>query len=174
MSISKILNFMIFFRLSGYLGICFSYLGEFQPKIYREKVLSWLEMFWTVGIILLPCKFLLLSYIKNQKSDIIWYYYKYIPWVVYCSGSLGRHSIDDTVHFWHTSIFVMESVPDALFVAQHLVGLVVDQVPGESKIPVRMRRIWQGARMPETNLHGEYRRTRWSLSRMAKWTHFCL
>ncbi|KAL5245387.1 hypothetical protein ACI65C_012797 [Semiaphis heraclei] len=42
------------FGLSGYLGICFSYLGEFQPKIYREKVLSWLEMFWTVGIILLP------------------------------------------------------------------------------------------------------------------------
>ncbi|XP_050422928.1 synaptic vesicle glycoprotein 2B-like [Adelges cooleyi] len=42
------------FGVSGYLGILFSYLGEFQPKIYREKVLSWLEMFWTLGAVALP------------------------------------------------------------------------------------------------------------------------
>lgn len=36
------------------MGICFPYLGEFQPTKYREKVLCWMEMFWTVGIILLP------------------------------------------------------------------------------------------------------------------------
>ncbi|XP_050542198.1 synaptic vesicle glycoprotein 2C-like [Daktulosphaira vitifoliae] len=42
------------FGVAGYLGILFSYLGEFQPKIYREKVLSWLETFWTLGAIALP------------------------------------------------------------------------------------------------------------------------
>lgn len=36
------------------MGICFPYLGEFQPTQYREKILSWMEMFWTLGIILLP------------------------------------------------------------------------------------------------------------------------
>lgn len=36
------------------MGICFPYLGEFQSTKYREKILCWLELFWTVGIILLP------------------------------------------------------------------------------------------------------------------------
>ena len=36
------------------MGICFPYLGEFQPTKYREKILCWMEMFWTLGIILLP------------------------------------------------------------------------------------------------------------------------
>lgn len=36
------------------MGICFPYLGEFQPTKYREKILCWMEMFWTVGIIALP------------------------------------------------------------------------------------------------------------------------
>lgn len=36
------------------MGICFPYLGEFQPTKYREKILCWMELFWTVGIIALP------------------------------------------------------------------------------------------------------------------------
>lgn len=36
------------------MGICFPYLGEFQPTKYREKILCWMEMFWTLGIIVLP------------------------------------------------------------------------------------------------------------------------
>lgn len=36
------------------MGICFPYLGEFQPTKYREKILCWMEMFWTIGIIVLP------------------------------------------------------------------------------------------------------------------------
>jgi MFS transporter, VNT family, synaptic vesicle glycoprotein 2 len=40
--------------ITGAMGICFPYLGEFQPTKYREKILCWMEMFWTVGIILLP------------------------------------------------------------------------------------------------------------------------
>lgn len=39
------------------MGICFPYLGEFQPTKYREKILCWMEMFWTMGIIVLPGKF---------------------------------------------------------------------------------------------------------------------
>jgi MFS transporter, VNT family, synaptic vesicle glycoprotein 2 len=34
--------------------ICFPYLGEFQPTKYREKILSWMEIFWTLGVIALP------------------------------------------------------------------------------------------------------------------------
>lgn len=36
------------------MGICFPYLGEFQPTKYREKILCWMELFWTCGIIALP------------------------------------------------------------------------------------------------------------------------
>lgn len=39
------------------MGICFPYLGEFQPTKYREKILCWMELFWTVGIIALPGKY---------------------------------------------------------------------------------------------------------------------
>lgn len=42
------------FNVAGAMGICFPYLGEFQPTKYREKILCWMEMFWTVGIIVLP------------------------------------------------------------------------------------------------------------------------
>lgn len=36
------------------MGLCFPYLGEFQPTKYREKILCWMELFWTFGIIVLP------------------------------------------------------------------------------------------------------------------------
>ncbi|XP_058445602.1 synaptic vesicle glycoprotein 2C-like [Malaya genurostris] len=49
-----ILRFINGFAITGAMGICFPYLGEFQPTKYREKVLCWMEMFWTAGIILLP------------------------------------------------------------------------------------------------------------------------
>lgn len=46
---------MIFFsRITGAMGICFPYLGEFQPTKYRERILCWMEIFWTLGIIALP------------------------------------------------------------------------------------------------------------------------
>ncbi|XP_055585965.1 synaptic vesicle glycoprotein 2C-like [Uranotaenia lowii] len=48
------LRFINGFAITGAMGICFPYLGEFQPTKYREKVLCWMELFWTVGIILLP------------------------------------------------------------------------------------------------------------------------
>lgn len=44
------------------MGICFPYLGEFQPTKYRERCLCWMEMFWTVGVIVLPRKLLLFHY----------------------------------------------------------------------------------------------------------------
>lgn len=45
---------VLFSSITGAMGILFPYLGEFQPTKYREKILCWLELFWTVGIIALP------------------------------------------------------------------------------------------------------------------------
>lgn len=42
------------FRITGAMAICFPYLGEFQSTRYREKILCWMEVFWTIGIIFLP------------------------------------------------------------------------------------------------------------------------
>lgn len=42
--------------VAGAMGICFPYLGEFQQTKYREKILCWMEMFWTLGVIVLPRK----------------------------------------------------------------------------------------------------------------------
>ncbi|XP_044756516.1 synaptic vesicle glycoprotein 2C-like isoform X2 [Coccinella septempunctata] len=51
--------FMLFrffngFAITGAMGICFPYLGEFQPGKYRETILCWMELFWTLGVICLP------------------------------------------------------------------------------------------------------------------------
>ena len=35
------------------IGRRFLYLGEFQPTKYRDKMLSWMEMAWVVGMIIL-------------------------------------------------------------------------------------------------------------------------
>lgn len=48
--------YFFFHRVTGAMGICFPYLGEFQPTKYRERCLCWMELFWTVGVIVLPCK----------------------------------------------------------------------------------------------------------------------
>lgn len=42
------------YSIAGTMGIVFPYLGEFQPTKYREKILCWMELFWTIGIIILP------------------------------------------------------------------------------------------------------------------------
>ncbi|XP_018326529.1 synaptic vesicle glycoprotein 2B-like isoform X2 [Agrilus planipennis] len=48
------LRFLNGFAITGAMGICFPYLGEFQPSKYRETILCWMELFWTVGVIVLP------------------------------------------------------------------------------------------------------------------------
>ncbi|XP_077297018.1 synaptic vesicle glycoprotein 2B-like [Arctopsyche grandis] len=59
-SVAQYFALFLFFRffngfaVAGAMGICFPYLGEFQPTKYREKILCWMEMFWTVGIVVLP------------------------------------------------------------------------------------------------------------------------
>lgn len=58
------------------MGICFSYLGEFQPTKYREQVLSWMELFWTIGLLGLPCNYLnifrLTSFLLTNEIVIAW------------------------------------------------------------------------------------------------------
>lgn len=48
------LRFLNGFAITGAMGICFPYLGEFQPGRYRETILCWMELFWTLGVIVLP------------------------------------------------------------------------------------------------------------------------
>ncbi|XP_060861535.1 synaptic vesicle glycoprotein 2B-like isoform X1 [Metopolophium dirhodum] len=59
-SVSQIYPVLIFCRLMSGFGVSgatvlYSYLGEFVNTKYREKFLCWMEIFWTGGIILLPC-----------------------------------------------------------------------------------------------------------------------
>ncbi|KAE9527698.1 hypothetical protein AGLY_012771 [Aphis glycines] len=59
-SVSQIYPVLIFCRLMSGFGVSgatvlYSYLGEFINSKYREKFLCWMEMFWTGGVILLPC-----------------------------------------------------------------------------------------------------------------------
>lgn len=47
-------KFLSGFSISGQSGTLFVYLGECQPTKYRERLLSWLEMAWTLGLIAAP------------------------------------------------------------------------------------------------------------------------
>ncbi|KAF7387377.1 hypothetical protein HZH68_013054 [Vespula germanica] len=47
-------KFLSGFSLSGQSGTLFVYLGECQPTKYKEILLSWLEMAWTLGLIAAP------------------------------------------------------------------------------------------------------------------------
>ncbi|CAG9836314.1 unnamed protein product [Diabrotica balteata] len=49
-----LMRFFNGFAITGAMGICFPYLGEFQPNKYRETILCWMELFWTLGVIALP------------------------------------------------------------------------------------------------------------------------
>lgn len=43
--------------MNGQSAVIFLYLGEFQPTKYRDKMLSWMEMAWVVGMIILAGKY---------------------------------------------------------------------------------------------------------------------
>lgn len=63
-----------------------------------------------------------------------------MPFIVFAgSGRLGYHTAEVKPGHWHIPIFVLESVPHAVLVAQHPVGLVADPISGESKVPVGVR-----------------------------------
>ncbi|XP_066591984.1 synaptic vesicle glycoprotein 2C-like [Prorops nasuta] len=40
--------------MNGEMTLVFTYLGEFQPNKYRDRLLSWMEIGWATGLILLP------------------------------------------------------------------------------------------------------------------------
>lgn len=66
------MKFGCYSSVAGAMGIVFPYLGEFQPTKYREKILCWMEIFWTVGIIALPgLKYPLFSYIYVYSKNFI-------------------------------------------------------------------------------------------------------
>ena len=47
------LKFMSGAAMNGQSAVVFLYLGEFQPTKYRDKMLSWMEMAWVMGMIIL-------------------------------------------------------------------------------------------------------------------------
>ncbi|XP_074094378.1 synaptic vesicle glycoprotein 2B [Cotesia typhae] len=69
-----IFRFFNGFAITGAMGICFPYLGEFQPTKYREKILCWMEMFWTIGVIVLPLiAWLIVPLDFNYTSDSFYF-----------------------------------------------------------------------------------------------------
>ncbi|XP_043283171.1 synaptic vesicle glycoprotein 2B-like [Venturia canescens] len=49
-----LLKFLSGWVINGQSAIGFIYLGEFQSNLHREKILSWMEMAWTIGLIVVP------------------------------------------------------------------------------------------------------------------------
>lgn len=47
------LKFVSGAAMNGQSAVVFMYLGEFQPNKYRDKMLSWMEMAWVAGMIIL-------------------------------------------------------------------------------------------------------------------------
>ncbi|XP_015435135.1 PREDICTED: synaptic vesicle glycoprotein 2B-like [Dufourea novaeangliae] len=47
------LKFLSGAAMNGQSAVVFLYLGEFQPTKYRDKMLSWMEMAWVMGMIIL-------------------------------------------------------------------------------------------------------------------------
>ncbi|XP_043250593.1 synaptic vesicle glycoprotein 2B-like isoform X2 [Colletes gigas] len=47
------LKFLSGAAMNGQSAVVFLYLGEFQPTKYRDKMLSWMEMAWVLGMIIL-------------------------------------------------------------------------------------------------------------------------
>ncbi|XP_050419693.1 synaptic vesicle glycoprotein 2B-like [Adelges cooleyi] len=77
-------RFMSGFGVSG-VTVLYSYLGEFVNAKYREKFLCWMEMFWTAGIIILPCVAWL---VIPQTFKIEYDYFLFKSWnlfVIVCS-----------------------------------------------------------------------------------------
>ncbi|KAL9892747.1 synaptic vesicle glycoprotein 2C-like [Glossina fuscipes] len=70
-----LIRFFNGFNVAGTMGIVFPYLGEFQPTKYREKILCWMELFWTFGIIMLPgIAWGIIPRSINWKSGIFFYH----------------------------------------------------------------------------------------------------
>uniref|UniRef100_T1HJP6 MFS domain-containing protein n=2 Tax=Rhodnius prolixus TaxID=13249 RepID=T1HJP6_RHOPR len=82
-SVSQYFTLFVFLRtvngfcLAGALGLSLPYLGEFQPMKYREKVLCFMESWWTAGIIGLPCIAWLVIPLKFRYESL---YFIYSSW----------------------------------------------------------------------------------------------
>ncbi|KAF5300444.1 hypothetical protein FQA39_LY02243 [Lamprigera yunnana] len=76
-SIFLIFRFFNGFAITGALGICFPYLGEFQPSKYRETILCWMELFWSLGVIVLPG---IAWIVIPMEFEFITLYFKFASW----------------------------------------------------------------------------------------------
>jgi MFS transporter, VNT family, synaptic vesicle glycoprotein 2 len=73
------------FSITGAMGICFPYLGEFQPTKYREKILCWMEIFWTLGVIALPLIAWVIIPLKMPFDDSKFLFHSWNLFVAICA-----------------------------------------------------------------------------------------
>ncbi|XP_075147400.1 synaptic vesicle glycoprotein 2C-like isoform X2 [Haematobia irritans] len=79
------MRFINGFNVAGTMGIVFPYLGEFQPTKYREKILCWMELFWTFGIIILPVIAWFVIPLKLELEYGIFFYHSWNLFVAICA-----------------------------------------------------------------------------------------
>ncbi|XP_050293572.1 synaptic vesicle glycoprotein 2B-like isoform X2 [Anthonomus grandis grandis] len=77
------LRFLNGFAITGAMGICFPYLGEFQPGKYRETILCWMELFWTLGVIVLPG---IAWIIIPMEFEYVYEHFKFASWNLFVAA----------------------------------------------------------------------------------------
>ncbi|SPP88387.1 blast:Synaptic vesicle glycoprotein 2C [Drosophila guanche] len=73
------------FNVAGTMCIIFPYLGEFQTTQRREKILCWMELYWTFGIILLPGIAWCLIPLKINIGSGIFFFHSWNLFVALCA-----------------------------------------------------------------------------------------
>ncbi|CAB0036069.1 unnamed protein product [Trichogramma brassicae] len=124
--------------VTGAMGIVFPYLGEFQPTKHREKILCWMEMFWTIGVIALPRKYTLsiMKFIVNLSGQ------SKLNLAIFslCSDRLVNHVPGNRVHSRRVRLQILESLCRLVRPPVPLTGLLAVRFPREPEIPARVRR----------------------------------
>ncbi|XP_048264197.1 synaptic vesicle glycoprotein 2A-like isoform X3 [Bombus affinis] len=80
------LKFLSGAAMNGQSAVVFLYLGEFQPTKYRDKMLSWMEMAWVVGMIILAgVGWIIIPLNVNIETDSGFFFHSWNLFVFICS-----------------------------------------------------------------------------------------
>ncbi|XP_076479963.1 synaptic vesicle glycoprotein 2A isoform X2 [Bombus vancouverensis nearcticus] len=80
------LKFLSGAAMNGQSAVVFLYLGEFQPTKYRDKMLSWMEMAWVVGMIILAgVGWIIIPLNVNIETDGGFFFHSWNLFVFICS-----------------------------------------------------------------------------------------
>lgn len=67
----------VFHRVAG-ITVIYSYVGEFLSSKNREKYLCWAELFWTFGIITLPCEYYNKVRVRFLQKKLCFFFFDYV------------------------------------------------------------------------------------------------